>query len=47
MSLGTDGRLERYGELEMNAYCRRAVAKGVELAREAGGSCTVVTMGPL
>jgi electron transfer flavoprotein alpha/beta subunit len=30
----------------MNAYCRRAVAKGVELATETEGSCTVVTLGP-
>ncbi len=30
----------------MSAYDRRAVAEGVELARETGGSCTVVTLGP-
>ncbi len=42
-----DGRLVRQGiELEMNAYCRRAVAEGVTLARATGGSCTVVTLGP-
>jgi electron transfer flavoprotein alpha subunit len=42
-----DGRLVRDGvELEMNAYCRRAVAEGVTLAAETGGSCTVVTLGP-
>lgn len=42
-----DGRLVRSGvELEMNAYCRRAVAEGVILAAETGGSCTVVTLGP-
>jgi electron transfer flavoprotein alpha subunit len=42
-----DGRLVRAGvELEMNAYCRRAVAEGVLLATETGGSCTVVTLGP-
>jgi electron transfer flavoprotein alpha subunit len=42
MSLGPDGRLVREGlELEMNPYCRRAVAKGVEL-----GECTVFTLGP-
>ncbi|HWF15536.1 MAG TPA: FAD-binding protein [Acidimicrobiales bacterium] len=41
------GRLVRAGvELEMNAYCRRAVAEGVTLATETGGSCTVVTLGP-
>ncbi len=42
-----DGRLVRVGvELEMNAYCRRAVAEGVTLATETAGSCTVVTLGP-
>ena len=42
-----DGRLIRSGVVvEMNPYCRRAVAKGVELARDTGGSCTVVTLGP-
>ncbi len=47
MRLGRDGRLERQGlPLEMSAYCRRAVAKGVELARQTGGSCTVITLGP-
>jgi electron transfer flavoprotein alpha subunit len=41
------GRLVRAGlELEMNAYCRRAVAHGVTLARETAGSCTVLTLGP-
>ncbi len=47
MTLGDDGRLVRDGiELEMSAYCRRAVSKGVEWARESGGSCTVFTLGP-
>lgn len=47
LSLRPDGRLDRSGlELEMNAYCRRAVSKGVELARASGGSCTVYTLGP-
>jgi len=47
MQLGPDGRLRRDGiELEMNPYCRRAAAKGVELARETGGTCTVITLGP-
>jgi electron transfer flavoprotein alpha subunit len=46
MALDPDGRLQRSGlELETNPYCRRAVSKGVELAR-GGGSCTVITMGP-
>jgi electron transfer flavoprotein alpha subunit len=47
MVLGPDGRLVRDGlPLEMNAYCRRAVAKGVELARATNGTCTVFTLGP-
>ena len=47
MELLPDGRLKRDGvELEMNAYCRRAVSKGVELARHGGGRCVVFTMGP-
>lgn len=47
LRLDADGRLRREGRpLEMNPYCRRAVAKGVELARSTGGTCTVVTLGP-
>jgi electron transfer flavoprotein alpha subunit len=47
LELGPDGRLRRdVGPLEMNAYCRRAVAKGVDLARETGGSCVVISLGP-
>ncbi len=42
-----DGRLVRRGvDLEMNAYCRRAVSQGVILAGATRGSCTVVTLGP-
>ncbi|HEY4702313.1 MAG TPA: hypothetical protein VIH64_10515, partial [Streptosporangiaceae bacterium] len=42
-----EGRLVRTGVgTEMNPYCRRAVAQGVALARETGGTCTVVTLGP-
>ncbi len=42
-----DGRLVRDGvPVEMNPYCRRAVAEGVILARDTGGNCTVVTLGP-
>ncbi|HXN60715.1 MAG TPA: hypothetical protein VN886_09700, partial [Acidimicrobiales bacterium] len=42
-----DGLLVRRGvDTEMNAYCRRAVAEGVTLARDSGGSCTVFTLGP-
>jgi electron transfer flavoprotein alpha subunit len=41
------GRLVRAGvAAEMNPYCRRAVAEGVTLARDTGGTCTVVTLGP-
>ena len=48
MELGADGRLVREGiELELNAYCRRAVSKACELAAERPGSTvTVVTLGP-
>jgi electron transfer flavoprotein alpha subunit len=47
MKLGADGRLERAGlPLEMSAYDRRAVAKGVELAASSHGHCTVITLGP-
>lgn len=47
LELLPSGRLRREGvELEMNAYCRRAVAKGVELAAATGGSCVALTLGP-
>ena len=47
MRLGPDGRLARDGiELEMNPYCRRAVAQAVELADQTDGSCTFITLGP-
>src|SRR6266851_2789271 len=47
LRLGSGGRLHRDpSAAEINAYCRRAIAKGVELARETGGSCTVFTLGP-
>lgn len=48
MRLGQDGRLVRAGtELEMSAFCRRAVAKSVDLVTSmAGGSVTVLTLGP-
>src|SRR5579884_1808903 len=47
LQLGPDGRLVRDGqELEMNPYCRRAVSQGVALARQSGGTCVVVTLGP-
>ncbi len=47
LELSATGRLRRDGvDLEMNAYCRRAVFKGVELAAQTGGTCTVFTLGP-
>jgi electron transfer flavoprotein alpha subunit len=48
LELGDDGRLKRAGvDLEMNAYCRRAVSQGVELAAAIGdGTVTVLTLGP-
>src|SRR6516165_10864403 len=48
MELGPDGRLVRDGvDLEMSAYCRRAVSKAVDLVSSAdGGSVTVLTLGP-
>ncbi len=47
LELSASGRLKRDDvDLEMNAYCRRAVSKGVELAAATGGSCTVFTLGP-
>jgi electron transfer flavoprotein alpha subunit len=48
MQLGQDGRIIRDGaDLEMSAFCRRAVSKSVELAAAApGSSVTVVTLGP-
>ncbi len=47
MKIGPDGRLQRDGvPLEMSAYCRRAVAQGVLLAAQTGGTCTVITLGP-
>jgi electron transfer flavoprotein alpha subunit len=47
LALGLDRRLRRDGlDLEINPYCRRAIAKGVELAAATGGGCTVFTLGP-
>jgi electron transfer flavoprotein alpha subunit len=48
MELGANGRLVRDGiELELNAYCRRAVSKACELAAQrAGSTVTVITLGP-
>lgn len=47
MQLAPDGRLQREGlELFMNPYCLRAVSKGIELAQQTGGHCTVLSLGP-
>jgi len=49
MELGPDGRLRRDGlDLEMNPYCRRAVAQAVALAQESADEHEVVfvTLGP-
>jgi electron transfer flavoprotein alpha subunit len=51
MALGPDGRLVREGlPLEMSAYCRRAVAKAVDLVEqdrgEPEGEVVVATLGP-
>ena len=47
LRLDAEGRLDRaHADLEMNPYCRRAVAGAVELAAEHGGSVTVITLGP-
>ena len=47
MVLGPDGRMVRDGiDMHMNDYCRRAVAKGTEVARASGGTVTVITLGP-
>ena len=48
MQLGQDGRLIRNGtDLEMSAFCRRAVSKAIELAASTrGSSVTVMTLGP-
>lgn len=48
MSLDEQGFVEREGlPLEISAYCRRAVAKAVELARLYDGRCTVASLGSL
>ena len=47
LDLDRERRLRRDGvPLEMNPFCRRAVAAGVELARVSAGTCTVLTLGP-
>jgi len=45
--LGADGRLVREDvPLEVNPYCRRAIAKGVEIASASGGRCVAFALGP-
>ncbi|MDA8359987.1 MAG: FAD-binding protein [Actinomycetota bacterium] len=47
LSLGAEGRIIRDETAhEMNPFCRRAVSKGVELARATSGTCIVFTLGP-
>ena len=47
MSLNAVGSIRREEtETELNPYCRRAVAKGVELAQQTGGTCIAFSMGP-
>lgn len=47
MNLGENRRLQRGNAGgEINPFCRRAISKGVELARQTGGRTTVVTLGP-
>lgn len=46
-TLSSDGRLRRDGfEAEMNPWCRRAVARAIELSKSTGGRSTIITMGP-
>jgi electron transfer flavoprotein alpha subunit len=47
LALDATGRLNRDGvELELNAFCRRAITTGVQLAAQRGGECVVVSLGP-
>lgn len=47
LRLDAEGRLDRaHADLEMNPYCRRAVAGSVDLVASHGGSVTVITLGP-
>ncbi|MGC9156353.1 MAG: electron transfer flavoprotein subunit beta/FixA family protein, partial [Ferrimicrobium sp.] len=48
IALDENGRMIRKGvELQTNPFCRRAITKAVEIARESEGSVTAVAMGPL
>lgn len=47
LTLDEAGRLRREGlEAEINPHCRRAVTQGCALAKQWGGNCTVITLGP-
>ncbi len=47
LALGGDGRLIRDAQsTEINPYCKRALAKGLELANEYGGYSVAFTLGP-
>ena len=47
LRLGPDGRLVRRDvPMQISAYCRRAISKGVEFARMTDGTCCVFTLGP-
>ncbi|MDA8294972.1 MAG: FAD-binding protein [Actinomycetota bacterium] len=47
LALDESGRLARAGVAhEMNAYCRRALRKGIEIASASGGRCRAVSLGP-
>jgi electron transfer flavoprotein alpha subunit/electron transfer flavoprotein alpha/beta subunit len=46
LELDGAGLLRRVGDMEMNAFCRRAVKQSVLLAEATGGRSVVFTMGP-
>ncbi len=47
LALGEDRLLRREEvETEINPYCRRALAQGIDLAAKLGEPCVAVTMGP-
>ena len=46
LELDGSGLLRRVGDMEMNAFCRRAVSQSVLLAEATGGRSVAFTMGP-
>lgn len=47
LRLDSNGRLVREDvPMQISAYCRRAISKGVELAGTGGGACWVFSLGP-